>query len=237
MRRFPTENPGQLSLEINSLCSVGRWRRYIRRADFPFLSIPTNIPIPTGMLRLDIGKGSSDMGQKARRSKLYRALDEAYRHRRAPVFAITSRGGGEDSADLIHDAFLCAFEAGLKAEIRSPFGLVLRVARNKVVDRWRAKQRWASIMEESEHDGYSVDPSPDAERTLMASERLQRALDCIASMPPRRREVFLLHRFDGLTYSKIAQKLAISPRTVEDHISSAIFDLSRAMDVLDEPRD
>ena len=47
----------------------------------------------------------------------------------------------------------------------------------------------------------------------------------VAGMPEKRREVFMLSRFDGLKYAEIAERLNLSQKTVEAHISSAIKQL------------
>lgn len=44
----------------------------------------------------------------------------------------------------------------------------------------------------------------------------------IGKMPPMRKLVFQLSRFEQLNYQEIAEKLKISPRTVENHISLAL---------------
>ena len=44
-------------------------------------------------------------------------------------------------------------------------------------------------------------------------------------MPEKRREVFLASRFDGLKYAEIADKMGISLKTVETHMSAAIKQL------------
>lgn len=44
----------------------------------------------------------------------------------------------------------------------------------------------------------------------------------IGSLPPRRREIFLLSRTEGLTYEEIAQRLGISRSTVREHIVEAL---------------
>ena len=41
-------------------------------------------------------------------------------------------------------------------------------------------------------------------------------------MAPMRKKVFKLSRFDGFSHKEIAEKLSISPKTVEYHVSKAI---------------
>lgn len=51
----------------------------------------------------------------------------------------------------------------------------------------------------------------------------------LSDLPPQRRLIFLLHRNDQLSYKEIAQKLDISPKTVENHIGAALKQLRVAM--------
>ncbi|WP_161964293.1 RNA polymerase sigma-70 factor [Chitinophaga flava] len=44
----------------------------------------------------------------------------------------------------------------------------------------------------------------------------------IDTLPPIRREVFLLGKIQGLSYPEIARELSISPKTVEGHMSKAL---------------
>ncbi|HEU4554539.1 MAG TPA: RNA polymerase sigma-70 factor [Chitinophaga sp.] len=53
------------------------------------------------------------------------------------------------------------------------------------------------------------------------ADTLTRAID---QLPPRRKEVFKLNRFEGLTYEEIAKRLNIAKSTVKDHmIESLLF--------------
>jgi RNA polymerase sigma-70 factor (ECF subfamily) len=47
----------------------------------------------------------------------------------------------------------------------------------------------------------------------------------IAELPERRQEAFELSRFDGLTHDEIAQIMDVSPKTVNNHIVSALKEL------------
>ena len=52
----------------------------------------------------------------------------------------------------------------------------------------------------------------------------------IDALPPRCRHVFVLSRFEHLTYPEIASRLSISPKTVEVQISKALKLLHRALE-------
>jgi RNA polymerase sigma-70 factor (ECF subfamily) len=52
-----------------------------------------------------------------------------------------------------------------------------------------------------------------------AEEKLQ---ELINQIPERRREIFRLSRFEGLSYKQIAEKLHISENTVDSQIRNAL---------------
>lgn len=164
-----------------------------------------------------------------RRSQMSGELARAYAERGARLRAITSRAGPEEAADLVQDAFLKTVEAGSKARVEKPVHLLFRIARNAVIDRLRSKRR-AAILFRAGEEVDADDPAANPERILIASERLRRALDCIDHMPPKRREVFLLHRIEGLSYAQIARRAGISIKTVEKHMACAMAQLSREVD-------
>jgi len=56
----------------------------------------------------------------------------------------------------------------------------------------------------------------------IASELQGKVKQCVDSLPERNREVFKMSRFEGLKNEEIAEKLNISKRTVETHISNSI---------------
>jgi RNA polymerase sigma-70 factor (ECF subfamily) len=51
----------------------------------------------------------------------------------------------------------------------------------------------------------------------------------IESMPPQRRTIFKMSRYENLSNMEIAIRLNLSVRTVEKHIELALKDLRRSM--------
>ncbi len=55
------------------------------------------------------------------------------------------------------------------------------------------------------------------------SEPGARMLAMIEALPRRRREAFVLHRFEGLNYKEIAAQMGTSPRVVEQYVRMAML--------------
>jgi RNA polymerase sigma factor (sigma-70 family) len=50
----------------------------------------------------------------------------------------------------------------------------------------------------------------------------------VQKMPPMRKKIFELSRYESKTYKEIAQLLSLSEKTVENHITLALRQLRRA---------
>ncbi len=67
-----------------------------------------------------------------------------------------------------------------------------------------------------------AESTQDITRLYDNQQQLEVVLGCL---PPTRKQVFVLNRLHGYSYKEIAEKLSISPRTVEKHISLAVKQL------------
>ncbi|MBO9573143.1 MAG: sigma-70 family RNA polymerase sigma factor, partial [Chitinophagaceae bacterium] len=57
---------------------------------------------------------------------------------------------------------------------------------------------------------------------------IEKVSETIESLPPECRKIFKLSREEGLSHSEIADRLAISPRTVENQVSKALKAVRKA---------
>ena len=71
---------------------------------------------------------------------------------------------------------------------------------------------------------------PSATQKMEADELQQRIDDAIDSLPDRCRIVFVLSRFEDMSYAEIAEQLDISVKTVENQISKALKLLRSALE-------
>lgn len=127
------------------------------------------------------------------------------------------------AAEIVQDLFVKLWVNREKISISTNFeSYLLRAVRNSALtyinkERSHAESNLRVYSDQSE----SVDPSEE-----LQSKNLEQSYhEVLAAMPEKRREVFLASRFDGLKYAEIAEKLGISVKTVEAHMSAAIKQL------------
>ena len=128
--------------------------------------------------------------------------------------------GSQNAEDLLHSAYLRLAAYRTQQEVDNPVAFLVRTAVNLGVDEHRRAIRHAD-------DGESlilnvVDDGPLADEVIAARERLQKAMEGVAKMPLRRREIFLMSRIDALTYRQIAQRVGLSQSMVEKEMAKAI---------------
>lgn len=142
------------------------------------------------------------------------------------------------AADLVQDIFVRFWEKykGQDAPLWS--GILFTMTRNRCLDQLKhlsVKHRIlgrkfpGEDLEKLALEDFSGDfSSSDA---LLIQDELDKTLNqAIASLPPKCREVFSLSRREGLSNKEIAQRLGISLKSVEKHITKALKILHQAID-------
>jgi RNA polymerase sigma factor (sigma-70 family) len=158
-------------------------------------------------------------------SKSDAALVRAFTEHRSGLRAVARRSGSGDEEDLVQDAFVRIVERSKTQDISKLDNLLRHVVRCFAIDRIRRKATRQTFNVDGIGEN-AVDAAADPERHVMGTQRLRRVMSAIDAMPPKRREVFLLHRVDELTYAQIARQLNVSIKTVEKHVHLAMRQLS-----------
>lgn len=136
-------------------------------------------------------------------------------------------GCAEAGREAAQDIFLRLLLRPQAAPIENPRGFLLRVARNLAIDRLRASGTRPVVEPLEDHEDTLLDPVSDPARIAEARQRLRILADGIGKLPPKCRDVFFLHRFEGLTQRDIADRLGISAKTVEANLARAMLHLRR----------
>ncbi|PKU23066.1 RNA polymerase sigma factor [Telmatospirillum siberiense] len=139
-----------------------------------------------------------------------------------------------DAEDVVQDAFVRILAMDCNIPIASPVGLLARIVSNIVTDRYRAdKVRGRHVEYDCEWETVATKDANPEENT--EAYQLCRLLQqTIENLPHRCREVFVLHRFDGLSHEEIAKRLGVSRNMVEKHIIRALVDLRKCYDAFDQ---
>ena len=127
-------------------------------------------------------------------------------------------GGYADAEDLVQSAFERMHR--YKQRIENPAGFLVRTAVNLRLDAYRreklmGQRQYSTNLE----DHGSKGPLPDD--ILVARARLDRVKSGIEQLPPRTREIFLLHRLEHVKYSELAGRFGISESAIEKHVARA----------------
>lgn len=138
-------------------------------------------------------------------------------------------GRAAEVADLRQETYLRVYEAAARSRPRAPKSYLFQTARNLMTDRIR-RDRVVSIeaMGQLGVSDVLVDELT-SEQTASAQQQLHRLAAAFDSLPPKCREVMWLRRVDGLSQQEVADRLGISPRTVEKHVARGVRLLADAL--------
>jgi RNA polymerase sigma-70 factor (ECF subfamily) len=126
--------------------------------------------------------------------------------------------------DVLQDVYMKLWKVRTTIDpSRSLKALMYQMVRNYALNHLRQKKtRTAESIDE-----ILIDPASDVsvEETVFANALNDSIQHWIAKMPDRRREAFVLSRFEGLSHEEIARVMSLTPRTVNNHIVLALQDL------------
>jgi RNA polymerase sigma-70 factor (ECF subfamily) len=145
-------------------------------------------------------------------------------------FFLKRLGSHEDAADGAQEVFMRLIRHHGTAELDSPDGYIWRTTQNlvKEIKRTRAiRLRW--MAQQTEDSDEQVSQAPGPEEAMEIQQIREHALRVLNELPTRCREVFIMHRFKGLSHKEIARQLNISPRTVENHMVNALLFLRKRL--------
>jgi RNA polymerase sigma-70 factor, ECF subfamily len=153
-------------------------------------------------------------------------------------FLLRLVGNSDDAEELTQDVFVSLWRhaANLRGESKLSTWLY-RVAVNKSINFrkrgglfFQVKQLFS--LEAEDESIIEKLPAADSDRpdrkVEMQEARLELA-DIMGSLPARQREVYLLHKLEGLSYKEIADELHVSLGTIESLMHRAKENLQKAI--------
>lgn len=127
-----------------------------------------------------------------------------------------------DSQDYTQETMTRILGKGGVASLANPQGYVFSVASNLLRDRARRRRTRAADAHFTVEGAELVSDQPSAHRQLVAHQELARVRDAILALPDKPQRVFVLHRFEGLTYPEIAELMGLSRSSVEKYMMTAL---------------
>jgi RNA polymerase sigma factor (sigma-70 family) len=129
-------------------------------------------------------------------------------------------GGYTDTEDLVQSAFERMQRYSATRQVDNPAAFLVRTAVNIRLDAYRREKLLGKRQFPKDFEDYANN-LPLQDEVLAARARLERVKSGIKQLPPRTREIFLMHRLEGTKYSDIARHVGISESAVEKHVARA----------------
>jgi len=148
----------------------------------------------------------------------------------------------EDAEDILQDVFFELIEAyRLMKPIEQAGAWLFRVARNRIIDRFR-KKKVESLGDAAGNGGEDallleeLLPSPDAgPEAMYARSVLLEELDAaLEELPEEQREVFVAHEMEGRSFKQIAGATGVSVNTLLSRKRYAVLHLRRRLQAIHE---
>ena len=178
------------------------------------------------------------------RSEQNRRISEVMERERRRLFQFIRKRVGDpgDAEDILQDVFYELIEAyRLMQPIEHAGAWLYRVARNRMIDRFRKRQ----IDNENQAAGSAIDgaaleellPSPDAgpEAQFARSVLIEEIESAIDELPEEQRRVFVAHELEGRSFKEIAGETGTGINTLLSRKRYAVLYLRRRLkEIYDE---
>jgi len=127
----------------------------------------------------------------------------------------------ENSREVVQMTFVKLWSNRTNLEVRSSVKSYLyQTTKNTMIDFIRKNK---NILNAAELENSIVTELIDEQNENLDPYILRQAIDkCLRNLKPKAKEIFELHKYEGLTYEEIADFLNISKRSVEDNISKIL---------------
>ena len=136
--------------------------------------------------------------------------------------AFSILGDKNIAKDIIQDVWVSFWERRDKISNDNIEGYLLRAVRFKVYNEFRNSKYRNKLIEEFVQNYNPHLQTNNIEQIIQLKDTEKAIYKAVNNLPNKCKQVFELSRFDGMKNEEIAQKLNISKRTVETHISNAL---------------
>jgi RNA polymerase sigma-70 factor, ECF subfamily len=168
------------------------------------------------------------------------AMAELYDRHSRVAFAIIRRilQNPSDAEEVLQEAFVRVWSRADTYDPRlgSPAGWILRIARNRAIDRLRARRARGAVDAPlaAPADGSAALPEPETHETpelLMQTAAASVAVrGAVAALPAAQRQLIEAAFFEGYTHQELAARFSVPLGTVKTRIRSGLVALRMRME-------
>lgn len=127
---------------------------------------------------------------------------------------------GDLASDALQDTWLRVQSQQEQGKINSPTAYLMRMAFNIAIDIQR--RQGPRLSTEDVEDLLELsDPAPGPARTAEGRSELEALVRIMQGLSPRRREILILVRWEGMPQKEVADLLGVSLRVVEHELKRA----------------
>lgn len=157
------------------------------------------------------------------------ALTEFYDQLGIALFCTAVRilGDEQEAEEVVQDVFVQIWEraAAFDAALGTPINWVLRIARNRSIDRLRSRKRRFRALEELESAIAAEPLSPPAHHRNLSGEELVGVRAAVRALPAEQQQAIELAFFGGLSHGEISEVLQEPLGTVKARIRRGMLKL------------
>jgi RNA polymerase sigma-70 factor, ECF subfamily len=162
-----------------------------------------------------------DLVRKLKRGDVS-SFDTLYKHyyKKVYLFARGILKSHEDAENLVQEVFVKIWEKRKELDANLSFeSFIFTISYNTSISLIRKKLSEKSFQEEWLR---RIQNEMQVVNEADCNDLNDRAKKLIEQLPPRRRQVYVMSREEGLTYLEISKRLGISVNTVENHIAASL---------------
>ena len=133
--------------------------------------------------------------------------------------------------DIVQDTFVKLWTK--RKQINTDLSIanyLFKICKNEFLTYIRKENRDRTFLDELKIEtAHALFVEPDDKEEV---SRIEEVKEAIEKLTPKCKQAFKLSKYDGLTYKAIAEKMGISVKTVEIHISRAYTELRKSLKTL-----
>jgi RNA polymerase sigma factor (sigma-70 family) len=143
-------------------------------------------------------------------------------------FAAAKLGSEQEARDVAQEAYVRLLQLDRPETISYLRAFLFKITSNLAMDRLRARRRAPPAQSVLDEELVTFDLSP--ERQCAGQEMVAIMNSALLELPAKCREIFVLHRVDGLSRAEIASRMGLGERMVRLYMARALEHVRRRLD-------